>query len=96
MEFQRRCPALKMLILEGAVISESLQSIIDSCTEFLQNVKVTVLDASRLSRFPSKDEIKTLDTSKIEVIDLTWSCVRSFSCSALLKFPHCKNFIVLI
>lgn len=96
MEFQRRCPDLKMLILEGAVISESLQSIIDSCTEILQNVKVTVLDSSGLSRFPTKDEIKTLDTSKIEVMDLTWSWVRSFALSALLKLPHSKNFLVLI
>lgn len=71
MEFQTKCPTLRMLILKEAEFSESLHSIIDSCTQFLQNIKILVLDSCEFPRFPTKKGKKIVGTSKIEVLDLS-------------------------
>lgn len=65
---QDKCPNLEILILSKIELSDTLLSVIDLCTQFLQKLKVLVLHLSIFSNCPKRDECG--DISKIEVLDV--------------------------
>lgn len=65
---QELSPHLEMLILDRAILSNTLSSIIDLCTQCLPNVKSLVLHNAEFPVFSATRECD--DASKIEVLDL--------------------------
>ena len=53
---QEKCPHIHTLILHNALLSVSLHSVINICSEFLQNLKALVLHKSEFNKSYEKRE----------------------------------------
>lgn len=88
---QKICPHLKKLNLVGAVLSCSIQSVIDLCTKFLPDVKILILNYCYFSVYSPRGELVV--SSKIELLDLSQSWLGHFSPlePAFSRMPHLKQ-----
>lgn len=71
----KKCRRLQMLYLRASKLADNLQSVIDFCTQFLQNLKILVFHYSVFphSVVAKKRRKKCEEISKIETLDLN-SC----------------------
>lgn len=86
---QKICPHLRRLKLKGALLSCSIQSVIDLCAKFLPDVKILILNYCYFSVSPPRGEL--VGSSKIELLDLTQSWLGHFSEPAFSRMPHLKR-----
>lgn len=83
---QEKCPHLETLFFTDAVFSDSLSSIIDFCSQFLQNVNKLIFLHSKFLCDHSTDEWSGV--SKIETLEL-FEC--KFECSSKPPFSKMPN-----
>lgn len=82
-----------MLILDTTILSDNLFSIIHLCTEFLQDVNHLVLHHCRFYDCPPSEECGS-SISKIEVLDLSCSCLLRFNKPSFSRMPFLRKFFL--
>lgn len=83
---QEKCPHLGTLILTDCELLGSLNSVITSCARFLPNVKILAIHRSSFVGCHAKGEY--VFTSKIEILDLSYSKVERFNRPPFSIMPH--------
>ena len=81
-KLENKCPSLKTLILHGACFSFNLQSVVDLCRQYFQNLEVLSLHYSDFTDYSVKEHCD--DFSKIKILD--FFCTHRIGSSPELTF----------
>lgn len=88
LRLQKRCPCLKMLILEHVHLSDNLPSVLGFCIQFLPGVKILVFRHSTFSECPARGEFGGI--SEIEVLDVSDCFIGPYQELQFSKMPQLR------
>lgn len=84
-----RCPNIKVLTVTDTALSESVPSVVNSCSKYLPDVKYLAFHRCVFASYPPKEK-EFSSTSSIEVLDLSWSTLGGASKPHFKQMPQLK------